>query len=196
MKNQQQTESTALAQEIERLEARRVAITAEVDTARATLDAARRKYVPGTGEDSQITAAQNRVSALAATVESITDELSGLGEKLLVAQNAEKQTSEAARIAVLESEQAKLLAEHDAVTAQTDAAVENAAVRIVEIRARYFALSQERSQLLREDRKFLSNDDFLIPRDVSPPMEIAVTIHERSRATTPERFGNKLPQRN
>jgi predicted nucleic acid-binding Zn-ribbon protein len=195
MKNQQQTESTALAQEIERLEARRVAITAEVDTARATFDAARRKYVPGTGEDSQITAAQNRVAALAATVESITDELSGLGEKLLVAQNAEKQASEAARIAVLESEQAKLLNEHDALTAQTDAAVENAAVRIVELRARYFAASQERSELLREDRKFLTTDDFLIPRVVSPPMETAVTILVRSRATTPERFGNKLPQR-
>jgi DNA repair exonuclease SbcCD ATPase subunit len=196
MKNQQQTESTALAQQIERLESRRASITAEVDTARATLDAARRKYVAGTGEDSQITAAQNRVSALAATVESITDELSGLGEKLKVSQNAEKQASEAARIAVLESEQAKLLNEHDAVTAQTDAAVENAAQRIVELRARYFALSQERSQLLREDRKFLSNDGFLIPRAVSPPMEIAITIHERSRATTPERFGNELPQRN
>jgi predicted nucleic acid-binding Zn-ribbon protein len=196
MKNQQQTESTTLAQQIERLESRRASITAEVDTARATLDAARRKYVPGTGEDSQITAAQNRVSALAAAVESITDELSGLGEKLLVARNAEKQASEAARIAVLESEQAKLLNEHDAVTAQTDAAVENAAVRIVELRARYFALSQERSQLLREDRKFLSNDDLLLPRAVSPPMEMAVTIHERSRATTPERFGNNLPQRN
>ncbi len=193
MKNQQQTEAIALVQEIERLEARRASITAEVDTARATLDAARRKYVPGTGEDSQITAAQNRVSALAATVESITDELSALGEKLLVAQNAEKQASEAARIAVLESEQAKLLNEHDALTAQTDAAVENAAVRIVELRARYFAASQERSQLLREDRKFLSNDDFLIPRAVSAPMELAMTILERRGATTPERFGNELP---
>jgi predicted nucleic acid-binding Zn-ribbon protein len=194
MRNQLHTESTALAQEIERLEARRVSITAEVNTARATLDAARRKYVPGTGEDSQITAAQNRVSALAATVESITEQLSGLGEKLIIAQNAEKQASEAARIAVLESEQAKLLNEHDAVTAQTDAAVENAAVRIVELRTRYFAVSQERSQLLREDRKFLSNDGFLIPRAVSAPMELAMTILERSRATTPERFGNKLPQ--
>jgi predicted nucleic acid-binding Zn-ribbon protein len=193
MKNQQQTEAIALVQEIERLEARRASITAEVDTARATLDAARRKYVPSTGEDSQITAAQNRVSALAATIESITDELSALGEKLLVAQNAEKQASETARIAVLESEQAKLLTEHDALTAQTDAAVENAAVRIVELRARYFAASQERSQLLREDRKFLSNDDFLIPRAVSAPMELAMTILERRGATTPERFGNELP---
>ncbi len=194
MKNQQQTESTALAQQIERLEARRVTITAEVDTARATLDAARRKYVPGTGEDSQITAAQNRVSALAATVESITDELSGLGEKLFVAQNAEKQASEAARIAVLESEQAKLIKEHDALTTQTDEAISRAAQRIIELRRRYFAASQERSQLLREDRKFLSNDDFLIPRAVSAPMELAMTILERSRATTPERFGNELPQ--
>ncbi len=196
MKNQQQTESTALAQEIERLEARRVSITAEVDTARAMLDAARRKYVPGTGEDSQITAAQNRVSALAATVESITDELSGLRAKLLATQDIERQQLESARVAELEREQAKLIKEHDALTTQTDEAVNHTAQRIIELRTRYFALSQERSQLLREDRKFLSNDDFLIPRAVSAPMELAMTILERSRATTPERFGNELPQRN
>ncbi len=196
MRNQLHTEAITLAREIEQLEKRRVNIAASADAALAALESARRNLVSGKGEISDVVAAQSTASALAATVESITDELSGLGEKLLVAQNAEKQASEAARIAVLESEQAKLLNEHDALTAQTDAAVENAAVRIVEFRTRYFAVSQERSQLLREDRKFLSNDDFLIPRAVSPPMEIAVTIHERSRATTPERFGNELPQRN
>jgi predicted nucleic acid-binding Zn-ribbon protein len=194
MKNQQQTESTTLAQEIERLEVRRVAITAEVDTARATLDAARRKYVPGTGEDSQITAAQNRVSALAATVESITEQLSDLRAKLLAAQDLERQQLESARVAELEREQAKLIKEHDLLTAQTDEAVNHTAQRIIDLRTRYFAASQERSQLLREDRKFLSNDDFLIPRAVSAPMELAMTILERSRATTPERFGNKLAQ--
>jgi len=64
----------------------------------------------------------------------------------------------------------------------------------VELRTRYFAASQERSQLLREDRRFSSSTDFLLPCSVSAPMELAMTILERSRATTPERFGNKLPQ--
>jgi predicted RNase H-like nuclease (RuvC/YqgF family) len=185
-----------LAREIEQLEKRRVSIAASAEAAREALESARRNLVSGKGEAAEVTTAQSTASALAATVESITEQLSGLRAKLLATQDIERQQLESARVAELEREQAKLIKEHDLLTAQTDEVVNHTAQRIIELRTRYFAASQERSQLLREDRKFLSNDDFLIPRAVSAPMELAMTILERSRATTPERFGNELPQRN
>ncbi len=140
--------------------------------------------------------AQSTASALEATVESITEQLSGLRAKLLATQDIERQQLESARVAELEREQAKLIKEHDLLTAQTDEAVNRTAQRILDLRTRYFAASQERSQLLREDRRFTSTSDFLLPCSVSAPMELAMTILERSRATTPERSGNELPQRN
>jgi predicted RNase H-like nuclease (RuvC/YqgF family) len=183
-----------LAREIEQLEKRRVSIAADAEAAREALESARRNLVTGKGEAAEVTTAQSTASALAATVESITEQISGLRAKLLATQDIERQQLESARVAELEREQAKLIKEHDALTTQTDKAVNHTAQRIIELRTRYFAASQERSQLLREDRRFSSSTDFLLPCSVSGPMELALTILERTRATTPERFGNELPQ--
>jgi len=122
-----------LAREIEQLKKRRASIEASAETAREALESARRNLVSGKGEVSEVVTAQSTASALEATVESITEQLSGLRAKLLATQDIERQQLESARVAELEREQAKLIKEHDLLTAQTDEAVNRTAQRILDL---------------------------------------------------------------